>query len=616
MRIAMLALTTALCAAIAMADTIIVDGVTYRDVDVKESGSRYYFFTPDGEAMSVSKDAIGPNEIAFGDAPLAGAAADVEIAAPEEVMPTVVSTADAVTLPPAAPIKAGAASANLLRGGRGGLEANALVLASGDNTLGIVSLDLAAIDRRIVEGIIERLGSSDAPLTAENCIIAATGRYTEAQTGILEGPLEEIFFGDYVPEAANQIVAAAVEALTGAVEAQAPAVLRVAETQLPAVHSSTGADGAALDSTLNAFQVNRPDGAAVAYLVSFPLYPAFGPTAAPQEGRGAVGATDSVLSEVAGEEIPVVFLNGPAADTEPDLSRGEEAIGEEIATAALDALGGTEPVTELPLLSVSRSTGLPPTLLAGLVPEVALLIEAHIGDTVIMTAPASVSAQPGVLLRVKAVRSGKEHVILASHANGFVGLVPSIDGFFLGGVTEQSSFYGPLAGKWLAETYLPGLELDPPLWHNLPELHAHAGAFTNAREAAAAEAETIRARYEAVSEGFGRLTQFVRNAPAMLGDKAPPELTQIMPLIEGLEDAELQAFVKQLAATLFRSQAGEFTAEQRARLMGAAEGAGIPFDATVLLQALSDATALPQEAQIFIQMAKGQGGSMEGYNFL
>ena len=616
MRLAVITVLAMFWSSLAMADTIVVDGTTYRDVKIKDSGSRYYFYTSDGTAMSVDKSAIGPADIALGDYPLLGSSTETAEAGPEEpVAPAVVSTAEAVELPPAAPLEAGAATVDLLRAGRGGLEANALVIAAGEHILGVVSLDLAAVDRAIVERIFERLNTKGSRLTAANCIIAATGRYTDAQTGVLQGPLEQVFFGEYMAEMASQIVSAAIEALSKAEEALSPAVLRLAEAQVPEVHESNGTDGAALDSTLTVVHAATEDGIPLGYVVNFALYPAFGPNATPVEGRGAIGSLDAALEVAADTKVPVVFLNGSAADTVPDFSRGEEPVGDQLGVAVLDALAQAEPMSEAPLIVVPRNTAFPPTLLEGLVPREAILVEAHLGDTLMVTAPASVSAQAGVLLRVKAMQAGNDHIIIATHADGFAGLIPSVDGFFTGDVVEQSSFYGPLAGKWLAETYLPGIKLDPPVWENLPELKPYAGTFAEAIEKGKSESEAIQARYEAVSQGLAKLTSMVRNAKSLLGDKAPPELERLLPVIEGLDDAQLQAIVKQLAAALFRSEAGEFTAEQRVRLMGAAEGAGIPFDAVVLLQALSDLSSLPEEAQLFVRMAQAQGGDIQGYAF-
>ncbi len=79
------------CGAV-FADTIRVDGKVYTNVKISQTGSRYYFRTPEGGPMSVSKDRIGPNDIAFGKTPLPDAAAPLSAEpepapAPEAVMP-------------------------------------------------------------------------------------------------------------------------------------------------------------------------------------------------------------------------------------------------------------------------------------------------------------------------------------------------------------------------------------------------------------------------------------------------------------------------------------------------------------------------------------------------
>ena len=64
----------------ALADAIRVNGQVYTGVKISQSGSRYYFRTADGAPVSVSKDKVGPNDIALGsntlpdDAPLVEAA--------------------------------------------------------------------------------------------------------------------------------------------------------------------------------------------------------------------------------------------------------------------------------------------------------------------------------------------------------------------------------------------------------------------------------------------------------------------------------------------------------------------------------------------------------------
>ena len=61
----------ALVARAAHPDAIIIDGEVFRDITIFQTDTRYFFRAPDGRAVSVSKEDIGPGEVAFGDELLA-----------------------------------------------------------------------------------------------------------------------------------------------------------------------------------------------------------------------------------------------------------------------------------------------------------------------------------------------------------------------------------------------------------------------------------------------------------------------------------------------------------------------------------------------------------------
>lgn len=599
-----------------VADTIVVDGETYSGVKIRESETRYYWRAPDGRAMSVSKDQIAPGQIRFGDGPLADEPPPSEpepaAAQPE---PVFVAAPVPVEMPGPAPVRAGAASAPLLRAGLGGLEANALVLEAGGNAVAFVALDLAAVDGPVVEGVARRLQEQGSAIARENLVVAATGCMTRAQGGVLQGVLEQAVFGEYDAEAARQIIGAAAAAIREAEANLAPAVLQLAEAEVPGLLEQPAGAGASLDSTLNVLRAAAADGTPLAYLVNFPLYSIAGPGGHVEEGRGAPGALDAALEQAAGTEVAVLFMNGAGADTATASGQGENAMGEALARAALSALETAPGRDAVALACLARTAQLPPTLLAGVVPEQVMLHEIHVDNAVLATLPGAASASIAMLLRVKALQGGLEPFFALAHANGFLGQFPSINGYFAGDVSTQVSFYGPLASKWFAEQYLVSDDATAA-WRNLPALAKFEATFEGALQRGAADRETIQEHWQRLSAGMNPLTGFLRNASGMLGNDVPPEARQMLEMLQKLDDAQVQAIMKQVAATLFRAEFADFSEEQRVILMGVADGAQIPFDAAVLMQALSQADQLPAQVQAVLQLATAQGGDLTGHNLL
>ncbi|MFP4499438.1 MAG: hypothetical protein ACLFTT_00430 [Candidatus Hydrogenedentota bacterium] len=604
------------------ADTITVDGVTYRDVEIIDSGTRYYWRTNDGKAMSVEKEDVPPGNVQIGDAPPPEEeeeeeepAAEVsESPEPTAVEPPAETMPVAVDMPEPAPVQAGAATTDLLRAGREGLEANALVLRAGEHMVGVVSLDLAAVDAPLVDRIADNLAGAGSKLTRDNLIVAATGGVTQAQQGILKGELQQTFLGDYVAEAAQRVTSVAAEALRTAEEQLAPAQLQMAETQLADLHESRFGPEASIDNTLNVLAVASPEGVPVAYLVNYPLYGVVLEPGAGTSGRRAPGGLAAHLRDSAAQELPVLFINGAAGDTEPDFEQGEEAAGQTLAKAALAALEEAPARETVSLLVTPRRTPLPPTLLSGLVPEETVLHEVHLGSSVFVTAPGSAAAQIGVLLRVKALTAGKEQLFLASHANDYLGLFPTITGFFAAEVESQVNFYGPLTAKWFAEHYLPLEDGDRPAWKDIPTLAKYETTYSKATETTAAQRDALLAEWEKIDEGLNGVVPMAKTALASAGDDLPMA-AQVTQLVERLNETELQAMVKQVLGGLVRTQA-DFSEEERVIMMAAAQALDLPYDAVVLMQLFATPDRLPADFKSYMGIIQASAGQAEGHDFL
>ena len=168
-------------------------------------------------------------------------------------------------------------------------------------------------------------------------------------------------------------------------------------------------------------------------------------------------------------------------------------------------------------------------------------------------------------------------------------------------MTEDArfAFHGPLTMKWYGETWLAS-EDGEPMWKSIPELEAQQRTFGAAMEHGAANREAIVAAWESTGNLFKNLVGF-----AMARKNELPD--EIKPMLEGLNNQELQIIGRQVAATGLRLEFLTFTPEEQVVLMGVAEGAGLPYDAIVLLQALMKQDLLPPEVAPLIKLMKATG---------
>lgn len=712
----------------ARADSIIVDGVRYTGITLKESPTRYYFVAPDGKAVSVSKDRLGPRDVVLGDGPLpeesptapvvesptappapeappvspvpetppvvtppvtppappipepappappvtppvtptpvappappipepAPAAPPVtppvvtppvappipeapavtppappqaplpppEAAAPgapapeaqpeppapppEVRQPATAPALEPVVFAPAAPLSAGAAH-GVLGDPADGLEVNVLVLRAGDNSAAFVSVDVAAVDDALRERVLIGLREADSSVDAGGLVLCATGRYTQMQPGLLDGAIESVLFGKYDEEASAAAAATILEVVLQAERRLQDAQIVFGELELPDLHASRLGPDASLDSTLSVARVDAAAGAPMAYVVNYALYPPALLGAAAQPGRGAVGAMTNGLRAGSESDVAVLFQNGAAGDITPNLDQGEEQAGQALASGVLAALNNATPQREVSLTVVARALPAPPTLLESLAPAEALLQEVYINRAVFIAIPAAPAAQTALLLRVKAMAQGFDHIFILSQANGHLGYWPTTREYFAATPETRLTYFGPLMGKWIGEHCLVS-DADAELWRDIPELNRFEAAFLDAIERGAAEKERIRTLWDKTAPGLTALANLARTLAPV------PE--EYKPLLAALSDEEAVILSKKVAATYVRMEFADFSEEERVRLMGIAEGAEMPFDGILLLQFLSDKSRMPEQVRAIVQLMEDQGNDLAGFNFL
>jgi hypothetical protein len=484
----------------------------------------------------------------------------------------------------------------------GVLEVDAVVVRNESAALAFCSMDTAALGGLLTARVLAKLAERGSGLDPRGVWISPTGADTGRYRGIMRGAVQEAVWGAFDEKVLDEAAGHAADAIAQAEKALKPARLRMGEAEVPEGHSPRSGGSITADSTLTALAVETLEGAPLAYLVNYAIYPLPGFGRAPVAQRGVPGALTDALRAKAGAETPVVFLNGAAGDVSPALSEGEAALGAHLAEVALSALDAEPPRKKAALGCVVNTVPLPPSLLDGLVPEAAALQSARIDETVFLAMPGLPSAQIGLLLRVKAITQGADHVFLAAQTGDALGYQPGIEEFFAVTDQAQSCFHGPLMVLWYGENHLPGADdAAEPVWENVPALDRFASGFGAARERGRAEAEAIARAWEETAAALEASGQGLRG---LAGDLSP----ELQTLLARVSADEAGGLLLQALSLRCRRDFAELSEEQRVILMGVAQGAEIPFDALLLLQTFSLPERLPADLQGAVKKLGVRGG--------
>ena len=693
----------------AWGDSIAIDGKWYTGISLRESSSRYYFTLPDGQAVSVSKDRLGPDDVVRGDAPpkiaspgapksgappeapvtpetpspppapapafappdtqtttapptvpapaaapaavpispqpavpepapmpvasptpeppQAPAPVSVPAPAPEAAPPVEASVPAPVPEPPVtlepvvAPVQestpepvssapaelepesvvraeiqplvlpqpdtffAGAAR-SFLSGDLGDSEVNALILKSGNTTLCLISVDCGAVTKSWCEETKARLAEANIAVSPDAVLIAATGG-----AGVCMGEAPAALGVSARDQAArNGVIEAVVQAVLKAEQSLRRAAILFGETDASEVLTGRLGDDALVDGTLSGIAVQTSEKEALAFVVNLALF-------APLAEESADGASDGVLRplrntlrERAGAQVPVLFFNGAAGDT----SMAEGVTCPPVADKLAPCLDRNQPETRIALAYATRTISAPPSLAGDCVPEKTVMQEFRIGENVLLTIPAVPAAEIGLLLRVKAMSQRLDHVFVIANANDYLGYLPSVSDYFAASEESQASLFGPLTALWCAENCLPASGESDVIWKEVPDLAPYAKVFSEARERGALEAAQIRTLWSDASSVVPQLAGLVEEsrgaaAAESRGEKRKPGIG-----------------TKEILSAL-RMEFADFSAEERVRLMGIAEGAGLPFDAVMFLQLLADKDRQPQRFSEAVQGLKLPG---------
>jgi hypothetical protein len=561
------------------ADSIIIDGKIYRDVRVYKSSNRYYIRFSDGSTMGVPFSEVKEDEVAYGDEPLPALQSPPPEPEPEPAPepepepepepvpePGPVAAEEAflpLLLPEAAPLEAGSGKSYLDTAPETGqrLEADAIVVRSGGVSVAFCAADTCALDSALRDAVVARLQSQGSAIGKDNLILSATGAATAWRPGAAAAGL---------PEPALTAAEASVPLAQAIVQAEVtlqPAAIRLTETDAPAFQRVRPNASTTSDATLSVMGIYSASGAPLAMLVNYALLPPCSAVADIPPGRGLPGAVAAAIREDLQRDIPVLFTNGAAGDL---LSPAPPETGAQIGRMALAALASAEPRRETALACRSRLVDPPPSLLAAALPETALLQEVRIDDTAFLSMPGAPAAQTGLLLRVKGFLSGLQHAFLLAHTGGCAGFQPAPEEYFAAAPESLAAITGPLSVKWYGDMHLPLPEEEEPIWMNVPVLAQYANTFQRAMDRGRADKAKLIAAWD--------------TARAALIERDIPENSRVPADAPAARRDGLRLL---RMANRIRADALDPAREEQVILMGIAEGAELPFEAVLLLQALA-----------------------------
>lgn len=544
-------------------------------------------------------------------APAPEPAPEPEAVAPAE--PVVESPAAAAPEPLVAPEpEFGAVSAGAARVVSGSdadplknFEVNALVIKVGERAAVFASADLPAFDAALTDAVAAKLAAGGSTLAADQLLLGATGADTGWLTGVMQGVMPGVLYGAFDQAAFDTLTGAFVEAITQAEAAIAPAAYLTGESEAPEYHAAREGASTTADSTLGFLLVQNHAGEPLGAILNYAIQPPrqFGDTVLGH--RGFPGALAEAVRAKTKAEMPVVFYNGVAGDLDPVLPEDPAARTEAaaaIAGLAMASLEGATPRKESSLWTAARRAELPVSLLGEILPTEALLTEIHLSDEVFVSMPGAPAAQIGVLLRVKALEQGAGGVFLCSHASDFQWYHPGITEYMLVSERARSAFHGPLMIKWYAENCL-AYEPSTVGMDMIPELASHKVAFEAGVKRGEAERAALEAAWALLDKGLQGLGKMMPQFKDKLQD-LPPDATAFL---DTLKPKQLPLVARQVAATYLRAEFADNTAEERVTIMGVAQGAGLAYDAVVLLDTLSRPEKFPQEVQAILMLLQLQG---------
>ena len=436
------------------------------------------------------------------------------------------------------------------------LQINTLVLRAAGPLLAFVAIDGIGVGPMLVEAVAEKLGAAGSRIAREGLLLSASHSHGGGLCCSQQGLVFELALGTFDPQrldAAAELIAGAL----GQAEAELQAArFRVGAGAAPEYQENRSIEGGYADPEMLLLHVEALDGIPIAWLVNFAAHPTVLYDAEGELGRGRdfPGGLTSELQRISDSDVPVLFVNAAAANVGPawpesdTLGQGAFRMGQALAQRAATLRDAAEPQIAAEFSVELKSSQLPRSLLGDAVPGKTVLTEVRFNDMVLLSLPGEAASQIGRTLKDLALARGADRVFLLGYTNNYLAYHPHEEEYFQGTYEAMMCLYGPLMNCWYATSHFPELVDEP--FSCSPLLAAHRRTYERGVELGRAERETIAARWAARTEG-----------------KCEGDLAAL-----------------QVNAFLDRETLMTLTDEQRATLIGVAEGAELAFDIVVLLQ--------------------------------
>ncbi|MDQ1255534.1 MAG: hypothetical protein QG656_126 [Candidatus Hydrogenedentes bacterium] len=586
------ALTTFVC----VADSIVLEGKSYNNVKIRESSTRYYIeIVSQGRSISVPKDQVDASTVVI----------DEDVYDPDKMAGQQVQQVEGAE----APLYAGASTlyVSTVTENNDRLEINALVLRSGDVRIAICSIDTCVVGKTFRDDVVQKLRVKRSEIGDENLMISATRAASGAFQCLIQGPIEETMFGDYSDDEFEYGAGRAVDAILTAEQNMRPARIRFGQGEAPGLTKNHALPDQPVDPTLLMAYVEDRDGNPLAYLVNYAAQPDFLREKGFKTGRDFPGGLATEIRRFCGaENIPVLFLNGAMGGVLPESPSGntpaEKAffMGKALAEVVLHLQQQSEPTETLTISHRTRNVDMPPHMLTKFIPHQVLLQDFWIGDVVFLSLPGEPTPPIGVELRKKAIAQGAKYAFLVGAANDYSAIHTDVNAYFKSEIEATLSFYGPLVISWYLDQHMPAPVLKPSEpWIYCSMIADNRQVFETAREKARIDSETIRNQWAQMDETLEKLQSILRRIGQL-----PIEA---MKILEKVPPSDAIDIGKQYAAYYVRHEKASFTDKDWVTLMGAADGAQLPFDAIMMLQFMFNPAGLPKEAAAIFDLLEVKG---------
>ncbi|MBW1808567.1 MAG: neutral/alkaline non-lysosomal ceramidase N-terminal domain-containing protein [Deltaproteobacteria bacterium] len=435
------------------------------------------------------------------------------------------------------------------------LELNALVLRAGEDCIAFCTVDAMGVGSRLIDEVDERLSQVGSAIGRDNLMIAASHTHSGGFHGIQEGLVHEMVLGTFSQEKLDQAADLVAQVVMDAEQALQPARFYLGEGSAPEFNSNRAFFDGFADPAMVVLYIESLDSEPLAWLINYAAHPTIlYADNAPRPGRDFPGGLASTLRDESGLELPVLFVNAAAGNVQPEPpdapSYTQQAfqMGQGLAEIAIGIIDGQEAQSMARLRHETRVRPLPMAISGSLIPTQTAVWEFGLGDSVFLSMPGEACSQVGRALREFARKNGAGTVLLCGYVNDYLGYHPDESEYFLASYESMMCMYGPLMTCWYIESHFGDDRLP---WDCSGILAANRKVFERAIGEGQADRQIIEAAW---AEEFAKLTD---------------------------ESEVIGMHIRAFAA---RMDMKGLSDEERALLMGIAEGADIAFDIVMLLQ--------------------------------